>query len=1701
MNKKFKPFIELFEDCALAKPEKKAIDSPQEAKTLTYGELNTLANKVAHKLHNLGIKKNTLVGIASDRRINSYVAIIALLKVRAVIVPLDLNYPKARIDFIIKDSNLSYILTNDDKSSLSPSFINIESLFDNFDSVAKLKSATINYQDPLYVIYTSGSTGKPKGVLLSQGAVAEFLKWERNYYDCLENEKVLQFSPLNFDIFFQEFLTTLSTGKHLIILPQQYRNQPDKLLAFIQSEQVNKILLPYTILAELADYISTNSTYPKYLNKVVNVGEAFIPTPAINNWIEVQQECSFYNLYGASENQIVSIYKITSNDKTVPIGSGTPDNEIFILDDFYNLISSGQIGMLYVSSNLLSDGYLGHPALTAETFIANPFASKGGSRLYKTGDLVKLLPDGNLKYIGRQDFQIKIKGYRIELGEVENTLNSFKGVKQSTIIVKGVDKVLNSHKSLIGYYVSDLPLNENEIISYLSSKLPSYMLPSMLIHLSHLPLTPNGKVDRNALPTPDSRSTLGIYVKPRDKTEESICQIWSEIFGLATIGIHDDFFSLGGDSITSLRITNQLRQKLEINLAVQDIFNLKTIQKIYDSINTNINSNKLSDIHLSQFSLESKDFTGKLIDNNLPKNYRKHLTINDIGNIISSDYLSKLQQNKEIEGIYLANNLQQGFIYHYLKQGHIDTAYRSQLIWEYTDNLDIDSLKKAWQYAQQKFSALRLRFAWEEQVIQIIDKKGYLHWEYKDLSDENNSDQSIEKIKKQDISTKYDLAESCLFRLYLFKRSQNLYTFILSNHHIILDGWSVYILLQYVHEVYANLLNNKAIVLETDEQYKISQKYLQSNIDKHKAYWDRYLSCVEEKVDLSHLLLNNTYKTTEHDYIHKQQEQKLIIQGDLYKQLKELSKQEGVTFNAVFQYIWHKVLSVYGNSNKTVVGTTVSGRDIPVSDIDKLVGLYINTLPLLVDHNTNNQSIIKIIKKIQADINEINSKSNVNLSSIQKNSERLFDSLFVYENYPFDNKGANIRFKSWIIKEDYPLVVVVNELDNRFLLSIKYAQELFSEKLINQVLSVAKQILKQILTSPYQDPKSIQYISYATAEKLLTKNCLYPLYHQSKTIHQLFEEQMAKTPESIALIYQDIQLSYQELNARTNKLAYYLNQLGVTSETLVAVAIQPSLDMIIAFLGILKAGGAYVPLDTRYPTEHVQYIINDAGISVILTDQANEGKLPISLAQVICLDNSEDLLNTLPPENYNLINSVPESLAYITYTSGSTGFPKGVMTTHNSVISLVCNVDYVNIKPTDAFLQLADTSFDATTFEIWGPLLNGAKLVIPENKISLLNGSKIFSQFLNSNNVSILFLTTALFDQLFLVDDSIFQSLDYLLVGGETLNMALVNKLTSSKNSPENFLNIYGPTESTTFSCGFNVTKYNTNTNLLPIGKPITNRSAYILDSYLNLVPPNTIGELYLGGEGLARGYLNNPGLTGEKFIANPFQTPKEKNLKKNSRLYKTGDLVKLLCDGNLEYIGRNDFQIKIRGYRIEPALIEKFLSSFSGIKQSVVLAKGDNNLSKYLVGYYVADAELNDIEILNYLRSKLPEYMVPNTLIHLNTMPLTINGKIDRKALPQPLSAHITQNTEPTSKLEKEVCDVWAEVLGLSQVGVNQDFFKLGGNSILAIKLVSLLNKRISLTVSIMDIFECKNIQTLLERKSSTFEEKTNDEYEEINV
>ncbi|MFB2892393.1 amino acid adenylation domain-containing protein [Aerosakkonemataceae cyanobacterium BLCC-F50] len=1038
-----------------------------------------------------------------------------------------------------------------------------------------------------------------------------------------------------------------------------------------------------------------------------------------------------------------------------------------------------------------------------------------------------------------------------------------------------------------------------------------------------------------------------------------------------------------------------------------------------------------------------------------------------------------------IEDLYELSPMQQGMLFHSLYSPESE-IYFGQLLCVLKGDLDLAIFQQAWQQVVSRHPVLRTSFHWEEieKPLQMVNKWVDCHLFCHDWRDLTKAEQQerLESLPKSDRQKTFDLSEVPLMRFTLIQLEEQTYQFIWSHHHILFDGWSMQIILKEVFGLYEANYRGESLELAPSRPYRDYIIWLQEqDIAQAKNFWQKTLQGFEFPTPLGVDRKSIANKAAEQQ---NYEEQHFKFSPKITEKLQSLARQHHLTLNTLVQGAYSLLLSRYSGENDIVFGATVSGRPTTLDRVESMVGLFINTLPMRVKLSGNDELLPWLedlqTKKIEQQQYAYYSLADIqSLSNIQSKMP-LFESILVFANYPIDTskseskKALEISNLRCFERANYPLTIFINpetELAGRII----YDTSRFAADAIARMIGHFQTLLTEIATNPQQKLSQFSLLTKAEQEELIKLENYATTKYEYKCVHQLFAEQVEKSPDAIALVYEEQQLTYRELNNRANQLAHYLQKLGVKPEVKVGICVERSLLMVIGILGILKAGGAYIPLDPAFPSERLQFMMEDAQITILLTQNHLQEQLPINDQTVVKLDSDWEII--AQQTQANLLTEVnPENLAYIIYTSGTTGNPKGAEVPHRSFMGFMFGVDYIQLNAEQIWLQHSSISWDALTLELWTPLLYGGRCVLYPGKIPT---PEDLSKIIQEQNVNTLFLTTVLFNYIIDTIPEALLGIKQLLFGGEFVCVSHVRRALELLPETQ-LIHAYGPSECTVFTCCYPVPKQlSENLHTIPIGKPIGDRKVYLLDEYLHRVPIGVPGELYVGGASVARGYLNQPELTREKFIANPFV--------EGDKLYKTGDLVRRLPDGNLEFLGRIDTQVKIRGCRIELAEIEAVLNQHNNIKQVVVMAREDEPGNKYLAAYLVAkDKEPTVSSLRNFLKTKLPNYMIPATFVFLSALPLSSNNKINRRALPAPDISQINLEVnfvEPRNSNEQELAQIWSEVLRLEKVGIYDNFFELGGHSLLATQVISRLREAFSIDLTLRYLFENPTIAELSQK------------------
>ncbi|MEH2088950.1 amino acid adenylation domain-containing protein [Nostoc sp.] len=1660
-----KSIHQLFEEQVRRTPDAVVVEFGNQQ--LTYHQLNCRANQLAHYLKSLGVKADVLVGLCVERSLEMVVGLLGILKAGGAYLPLDPEYPTERLSFMLEDAQVSVLLI---QQSLVDRLPQHQAKLVCLDTDAQLISqcsqdnliSGVQANNLAYIIYTSGSTGQPKGIAMNQLALGNLILWHRENLRISRRAKTLQFAPISFDVSFQEIFSTWCSGGTLLLITEELRRDAVALLGFIQEKAVERLFVPFVALQQLAEVAVDSKLVTTHLREIITAGEQLQITPAISQWLCKLTDCTLHNHYGPSESHVATSFTLTNSVETwpllPPIGQPIANTQIYILDKYLQPVPIGVPGELHIGGVGLTKGYFNRPELTQEKFISNPF---NNSKLYKTGDLARYLPDGNIEYLGRIDNQVKIRGFRIELGEVEAVLSQHSDVQASCVIAR---EDTPGDKRLVAYVVAhqNSTPTTSKLRQFLKAKLPEYMVPNAFVILGSLPITPSGKLDRRALPAPDLYSDCtDKYVAPRTPIEELLAQIWVQVLKLEFVGIHDNFFELGGHSLLATQLVSRIRNIFKVELPLRELFARATVAELALFI---------EQLQQQNLQLSAPPILPRTKNTDLPLSYAQQRLW----------FLDQFEPNSPSYNIPVALRL--------------------------VGTLNVAALQQSLQEIIHRHEALRTNIVTVDgQPTQIIQTQtnwtvAVVDCEYLPLGEQEIVTQ---QLAQQQAIQLFDLDNEALFRATLVVLSPTEHVLLVCMHHIVSDGWSMGVFIQELAALYnAYSQGQPSPLTPLPIQYAdftIWQRdWLQGDVlQTQLSYWQQQLKDAPALLSLPTDRPRPAVQTFVGAY------EKFALSVELTDRLIKLSQQQGVTLFMTLLAAYDTLLYRYTGQTDILVGSPIANRDR--LETEGLIGFFVNNLVIrtnLADNPSFSELLTRVREVALGAYAHQDLPFEMLVEALQPERDLshtpLFQVMFVLQNTPMSQVDLTGLTVTPLIGEGttakFDLTLSMQNTATGLVGAWEYNTDLFDASTIARMTGHFVTLLESIITNPQQQISQLSLLTEVEQHQLLVEwNDTQVDYLQDLCIHQLFEEQVGHTPDAVAVVYENQQLTYQQLNCRANQLAHYLQSLGVKPDVLVGLCVERSLEMIVGLLGILKAGGAYLPLDPDYPQERLSFMLEDAQVPVLLTQQQHLENLPQHQAEVVCLDTDWQFISQSSQENVSAPVQAT-NLAYVIYTSGSTGRPKGVTIPH-SAIANHCGIiqQAYELVESDRVLQFASINFDASLEQIFPTLIAGATLVLRGSDVwTPTNFQKIISDF----GLTVVNLPTAYWQQLAqewaktqMLDTN--SQLRLVIVGGDVMLPEYVAIWQRSAMSCVRLVNAYGPTETTITATLFEILPQlseDINLTKIPIGRPLPNRTVYILDSYLQPVPIGVPGELYIGGVCLAKGYLNRLELTQERFISNPFGS---------GRLYKTGDLVRSLPDGNIEYLGRIDNQVKIRGFRIELGEIEAALNTHPQIQQAVAIVTEDipgntcteRSRSKRLVAYVVkSDESLTTNQLRQFLKQQLPEYMVPSGFVTLDNLPLTPNGKLDRKALPTP-DGEISREHEyvaPRTAIEQILTNIWQELLLKEKVSIHDNFFEIGGDSILSIQIVSRA-KNSGIQITPKQIFQNQTIAELARVANTT--------------
>lgn len=1664
----------LFERQAEKTPDAPAIQFASDI--LTYQTLNQQANRLAHYLRSKGVGPDVCVGISMERSLEMVISILAVLKAGGAYVPLDPGYPLERLLFILQDSQVKIVLT---RSSLWErqglpvgEVLWVEPGEELLCQESAVNVCVETHVDALaYVIYTSGSTGQPKGVMSTHRGLGNRLLWMQETYQLLSDDAVLQKTPYSFDVSVWEFLWPLISGARIVLARPEGHRDPAYLVEIVREQQITILhFVPSMLQVFLSeDGVALCSS----IRRVVCSGEAL--SASLRDQFFARLGAELHNLYGPTEASIdVTSWSCRPSDATsiVPIGYPIANTQLYILDSALNPLPIGVSGTLYIGGVGLARGYNGRPDLTSEKFLPHPSSQHPGMRLYNSGDLARYRSDGSIEFLGRSDHQIKIRGLRIEPGEIEATIARYPAVQEALVLVR---QDVSGGKDLVAYIVPESQecVSLSSLRQYVQGILPEYMVPAFFVTLSAFPLTPHGKIDRQALPPPSEAALTreNIYVAPETPTEVTLARIWSEVLGVEHVGLHDNFFALGGDSLRTIQVKS-LAQKANLFFSVQQLFQQQSIAELLAVLQREDSSvNVPSLVPFQLLAEEDRRMLPAGLDDAYP------MTLLQIGMVFHSQYNAKPG----------------ALAYHDVFSLHVQ------------GQLDEYSLRQAIQRLLVHYPILRTSFELSRfsLPLQLVQREIVVPLRIQDIRSYSAEEQLavLQNWNQEQQHHLFEVAQAPLWHFQVHIRTNDSFQLTLSFHHAILDGWSVASLITELLQTYRLLLagvsEGNYTLPATSYRDFVYQERLALGSEECRHYWLRTLQGYTQTTFPIWPLVAKEYEEGQIPQL------RVTFPEEVIRGLHELARSVKVPLKSVLLAAHMRVMSVLSGQIDVLTGLVSNGR-IEGKDGERVLGLFLNTVPFRLQLSGGNW--IQLVRQVFEAEQELWPYRRYPLAQMQKDmgNVSLFDMYFDYRHfhvYQHLETLENIKIvdEEFFERTNFTLTANFNHAlsDDNISLLLKYDEASVSRNQVRAIGACYIRALAAMVTQPLEHYETVSLLAEEELSFVVDQwNDTAIEYPQDKCIHELFEEQVEYMPDAIAGVFDDTQLTYRELNRRANRIAHFLQRQGIQAETPVGLLTERSLDMLIGALGILKAGGVYIPLDPQIPQSRLQFILTDAQIGLLLSQRQFIDKLA-QLPVLTCY------LNQFWGESAHYSDRNPQrsvasaNLVYVIYTSGSTGKPKGVMVSHRNVINFFVGMNkHVGDDRQAHWLAVTSISFDISVLELLWTLTRGYRVIIQPDQqagrmatLKARQSDETIASQMRIQGISHLQMTPSL-AQILLTEHDAPDALEHLqkvLLGGESLPTALASRL--SKSVTGSLYNMYGPTETTIWSTTSRVLP---DATTITIGHPIANTQMYVLDSHLQPVPVGVAGDLYIGGDGLARGYLRRPDLTAERFVPDPF------NSQPGARLYQTGDVARYLPDGSLDLLGRSDYQVKIRGYRIELGEIEAALKEHPTVYEAVVLAREDALGDKRLVAYVVPASDAMDrfaredqafqqqewaSLLRDALSQSLPEYMLPLAFVYLDALPLTPNGKVDRQALPLPdlsKSKRRAPYVAPSNPLEEALGCIWAEILDVTRVGTQDSFFDLGGDSIKSVRLIDRIQRQLDLHPSLATLFKYPTIAQL---------------------
>lgn len=1674
----------LFEEQVEQGPDTVAV--VYEGQHMTYLTLDERANQLAHALQSLGVGPDVAVGLCCERSLEMVVGLLGILKAGGVYVPLDPTYPAQRLAFLIADTQMPVLLTQQHLQTRLPADSVAQLCLDtDWDDIAscpttRLRSA-VSPEHLAYLIYTSGSTGMPKGVAMPHAALTNLCTWQERNSSLPLRTRTLQFASLSFDVASQEIFCTLGFGHTLVLLTEETRRDPVSLLSLIVGESIARLFLPVVALHQLAEEAATASNLPNTLQEVSIAGEQLQITSYVIALFERLSTCRLVNQYGPSESHVVSVYTLPATPQhwvlAPPIGRPIDNTALYVLDASMQPVPPGVVGELHIGGRGVARGYLNRPELTAERFVPDPFNSLAGTRLYKSGDLARHLADGTIEFVGRVDAQVKIRGYRLELGEIEVALRAHPSVQEAVVVVQGER---GEERQLVAYVVPTpgALLTSQQLREALHERLPGYMVPAIFVLLSALPLTAHGKVDRRALPAPQWSDVAREvqYEAPRTLFEVQMANIWQELLHVEQVGVRDNFFALGGHSLVATRLIARVRTAFDVELPLRSLFATPTVAEL---------AHQVEDI-------------------------RRTAAAPSIPPILRGDHEGPLPLSYAQQRLWFLDQWEPG-----------SPFYTIPVTLSITGQLHQAALEQSLSEIVRRHESLRTTFVMHQGYpVQVIAPSRPFHVPVIDFCGlpQAARDASCQQCCTAGVRHPFDLSQGPLIRAFLFRLKETEHVFLLTLHHIVSDGWSLDVLLRELAWLYKECTTGTPSSLpDLPIQYADfalwQRQWVQDEVlEHHLDAWKTQLAGTPALLELPTDHSRPSVQSTRGAHC------AFSLPSVLAGKLKALSRKEGVTLFMLLLAAFQVLLLRYSGQEDIVVGTPIANRTR--AELENLIGCFINMVVLRTDLS-GNPPFRELLRRVREVALHAYAHQDVPFEQLVEamQPERslshtpLFQVMLVWQEsseQAWTLPGLTlspVQIESGTAKFD--LTLFLWEQADELAGVLEYNTDLFEASTIARLLTHYQYLLESIVALPSQSLARLSLFSEAEQQQLLV-SWNTPTEHVSvlapgcPSLAECFAEQVSRTPDAVALVCAEEQVTYRHLAERARHLAFHVRDVGVKPDGLVAILAERGIMLVTTILAVFYADGAYMPLDPQQPSARQRQILAHSGVGLVLVaatqaEMLEQALFDVSLPQRPRVLQIEALLAQevskaapgvagMVGMERNELSASKRQLSYVIYTSGSTGQPKGVMIEQGGMLNhLNAKISDLQLTALDTVAQTASQCFDISVWQMLAALLVGGRVQIMPDEVAhdpyrLLHEIEQHSVTIVETVPSLL---QALLEEVELAEEQrpALLTLRWLMPTGEALPPELCRRwLRLYPHVP--LLNAYGPTE-----CSDDVTHQPiaepppASVSYMPIGRPVGNSQLYVLDRWMGVAPTGAYGELYVGGVGVGRGYLHDPMRTAEVFV------PDHLSGEVGARLYKTGDVVRYISDGRLEYRGRADQQVKLRGYRIELGEIEAALYRSSLVREAVVVVQEDGGSQRRLVAYIVpqegATASKEQGTLRRYLQECLPAYMLPTTYVWLESLPLTPNGKLDRRALPVVhLGGAEAEDSagEPRTPIEEHLHQIWTQVLRLPHLGVHDNFFEVGGHSVLATQLIARVRNSLHVELLLRSVFEAPTIAAMAE-------------------